>query len=132
LVLEGEKVLEGLVEAGDVFRLLFLKKEVLGAMDKRKTHVLEVRGETHEVSRDIVGETAIVGEFSDGNEQLLCGGHKLVGESLLVLRVDLQVVLVVIDDKSRADDDVVDVVGELLAVGPVDKDVLLLIFCEER
>lgn len=132
MVLEGEKVLEGLVETGDVFRLLLLQKEVLGAMDKRKTHVLKVRGEAHKVSRDIVGETAIVGEFSNGDEQLLCGGHKLVCKSLLILDIDLHVVLVFIDHEPRADDNVVDVVGELLAVGLVDKDVLLLIFSEER
>lgn len=132
MVLEREKVLEGLVKTGNIFSLLFLQKEVLGTMDKSKANVLEIRGEAHKVGRDIVGETAIVGEFSDGNEQLLCSGDKLVGEALLFLGVDLQVVFVVINDKSGADDDVVDVVGELLAVGLVDKDVLLLILCEER
>lgn len=132
MVLEGEKVVEGLFKTSDVLRLLFLQKEILGAMDERKTHVLQVRGEAYKVSRHVVGIAAIVGEFPDGNEQLLCSGNKLVGKTLLFLGIDLQIVFIVVDDKACADDDVLDVIGELLAVGLEDEEVLLFAFCEER
>lgn len=127
LVLKVEKVLKALIETNDVFLLLLLKEEILGTMDKGQTDVLELRSETHNVCGDISRKAAVIGEFSDGNEELFGRWDKLVCKTLLFTHVDLLIVLIVIDRDTGARDDVMDPLSKLFAVGLVNGDVLLLL-----